>query len=80
MKVTRTFELAQALQTGKMYLINDTVAYLMKGFYLGDVVTDKILENVLYRAVSQFHNLASIDNVGEDSITVTYNVRDIKRL
>lgn len=72
MRITKTFELAQALQTGKMYLI--------KGYYGDTDINEQALENALDRVIPNFHNLTSVDSVSDESITVTYNVRDIKRL
>lgn len=76
MRITKTFYYVRYISSASISLIiNDKAEPLYSCN-----INERCIENALDRVIPDFHNLASIDKVGDDYIAVTYNVRGIKRL
>lgn len=76
MRITKTLYYVRHISSANISLIVDNKA---EPLYSCNI-NDRCIENALNRTMPNFHNLTSIDKVGDDYITVTYNVREVRRL
>lgn len=76
MRIAKTFYYVRHISSTSISLIvNDKAEPLYSCN-----IDERCIENALDRVIPNFHNLTSVDDVSDDSIIVTYNVREVVRL